>query len=720
MKIFYPIVKNTLLLLLIGMTAGAQTYPAVKDLAKRRAPWLASSLVFKTIPAAEGKAVFELSTRNNKVEIAASDANAAAEGLGWYLKYYCKRSMSHFGDQLSAVSKLPLIPKKLRIASPYPYRYALNYCTISYSMSFYRWEDWERELDWMALNGVNLILAPVGTEAVWQNTLKKLGYSDKETLDFIAGPAFGAWWLMGNLEGWGGPVSQNLIDQQVLLQKKIIKRMKDLAVAPVMHGFYGMIPTTLKSKMEIKVIDQGKWVGGFTRPDFLTTSDPSFDKIAAIYYTEMKKLYGADLHYFGGDPFHEGGSSKGADLAGSARSIQKVMQQNYPGSTWVLQGWQSNPATQLLQGLDKKKTLVIELFGENTNNWEKRKGYDGTPFVWSNVSNFGEKNGIYGKLQRFSDEVYRAKNSVYGSLLSGVGIIPEGIYNNPVAFDLMLELGWHKDHVELGQWIKKYQEYRYGKASPALEKAWEILLQTAYSSPEIYQEGPSESIFCARPSTVIETVSSWGTRKRNYEVTKFEEAVKIFASAAAEFKEIETYRTDRIDFVRQVLANKGDVVYQKMINAIKAKDQEAFKSSSAKFEQMIVLQDSLLSSNRYFTLNRWLQQALDFGTTAVDKANALKNAKAQITYWGPDTNPKTDLHEYAHKEWGGLLGSLYLERWRKFSRTRLAEMTDSPVPEPDYFQMEKSWAENPDLYVPKSISEKQLDDLINKILKLKV
>jgi alpha-N-acetylglucosaminidase len=196
--------------------------------------------------------------------------------------------------------------------------------------------------------------------------------------------------------------------------------------------------------------------------------------------------------------------------------------------------------------------------------------------------------------------------------------------------------------------------------------------------------------------------------------------VKIFASAAAEFKEIETYRTDRIDFVRQVLANKGDVVYQKMINAIKAKDQEAFKSSSAKFEQMIVLQDSLLSSNRYFTLNRWLQQALDFGTTAVDKANALKNAKAQITYWGPDTNPKTDLHEYAHKEWGGLLGSLYLERWRKFSRTRLAEMTDSPVPEPDYFQMEKSWAENPDLYVPKSISEKQLDDLINKILKLKV
>jgi alpha-N-acetylglucosaminidase len=714
-----PLFKSVLLLFLAFavLPANAQTYESVKDLVNRRVPWLSSSVVFKAIPAADGKDVFELSTHNNKLEISASNTNAAAQGLGWYLKYYCKRSMSHFGDHLSKPLKQPVLSQKVRIISPYTYRYALNYCTISYSMSFYRWTDWERELDWMALNGVNLVLAPVGMEAVWQNTLKKLGYTDQESKEFIAGPAFSAWWLMGNMEGWGGPVSQTLIDQQAALQRNIIQRMKLLGIEPVMHGFYGMIPTTLKSKVDIKVIPQGKWAGGFTRPDFLTTTDPLFRKIADIYYTEMKNLYGSDLHYFGGDPFHEGGSSKGVDLSSSAAVIQQVMQDHYPQSTWVLQGWQSNPADKLLDGLDRKKILVIELFGENTNNWEQRHGYEGTPFVWSNVSNFGEKNGIYGKLQRFADEVYRARKSPYGKFLSGIGIIPEGIYNNPVAFDLMLELGWHNDHVDLKQWIKKYQEYRYGKSTPELEKAWQLLLKTAYSSPEIYQEGPSESIFCARPGIAIKTVSSWGTRKRNYDTAQFKEAVKAFASAAAQFKGSETYQTDLIDFVRQVQANKGDLVYKDMMDAIQARDPKKFKASSLQFQQLIRQQDSLLNNNRYFTLNRWLQQAIAFGSTTQDKVIALKNAKAQLTYWGPDTNPKTDLHEYAHKEWAGLLSSLYLSRWKRFMEEQLDKMEQPGAEMPDYFKMETTWAERPDLYAPTLLSDKALKELISHILK---
>ncbi len=701
----------------LGNPVMSQTFKAVENIASRRAPWLVTKLAFSTIPTDKGRDVFELSTRNNKVHIAASDVNAAAEGLNWYLKYYCNRSMSHMGDQLSPLPKLPEIKKIERVVSPYPFRYALNYCTISYSMSFYRWEDWERELDWMALNGVNLMLAPVGMEGVWQNTLKKLGYTDQEAKNFIAGPAFGAWWLMGNLESWGGPVSQDLIDQQVILQQKIIKRMHELGIEPVMHGFYGMIPTSLKNKIDIKVIDQGKWVGGFTRPDFLIPTDPSFDKIANIYYAEMKKLYGKNLRYFGGDPFHEGGSSKGVDVTLAASRIQKVMQQNYPSSTWVLQGWQSNPATSLLNGLDKSKTLVIELFGENTNNWEKRKGYEGTPFVWSNVSNFGEKNGIYGKLQRFADEVYRAKNSEYGQFLKGIGIIPEGINNNPVTFDLMMELGWHNEHVDVKQWIKRYVAYRYGKSSPTLEVAWQLLLETAYSSPKVQQEGPSESIFCARPAIGIKTVSSWGTRKRNYDTSRFAEAVRLFVSASDDFKHVETYNTDKIDFVRQVQANKGDVVYQAMMNAIEARDSDAFKVISSKFQTMILQQDSILCSTKYFSLNRWLEQARAFGKTSADKVNALKNAKAQITYWGPDTNPRTDLHDYAHKEWGGLMSTLYLSRWKTFTNDQLARMTGGSVAPVNYFEMETDWVNDGNMHLPKVISDQQVNKLIAEILK---
>lgn len=705
------------LLMLAGFSAHTEPYEGVKDIASRRFPWLAKGLVLNVIPSEDGNEVFELSTSNGKLMIAASTASAAAEGLNWYLKYYCHRSMSHFGDQLTALKKLPEVKNKVRIVSPYRYRYALNYCTISYSMSFYTWKDWERELDWMALNGVNLMLAPVGMEGVWQNTLRKLGYNEKEISDFIAGPAFGAWWLMGNLEGWGGPMSQQTIDQQVLLQQKILKRMKQLGIEPVMQGFYGMVPSTLKHKQAVKVIDQGLWAGDFKRPDFLLPEDPYFDKAADVYYSEMKKLYGKDLHFFGGDPFHEGGTSKGADLGASGKRIQELMQQNYPEATWVLQGWQQNPANALLAGLNKNKTLVIELFGENTNNWEKRHGYENTPFVWSNVSNFGEKNGVYGKLQRFADEVYRAKNGNYGSLLKGIGIIPEGIYNNPVAYDLMLELGWHKAHVDLKNWIGSYTKYRYGKENSNVDKAWALLLETAYSSPEVNQEGPSESIFCARPGIDIKSVSSWGTRKRNYDVAKFEDAVRMFALAGKEFEGVETYQTDLIDFVRQVQANKGDQVYATMMTAVKTKDVEGFKSAGSKFRQMILQQDSLLSNHPYFSVNRWLKQALNFGGNAADKKNAVWNAKAQIMYWGPDDNPKTELHDYAHKEWSGVLSTIYLSRWDKFMDWQLSLMKSEQVAEPDYFKMETEWAIGTDLYPVKPMNKNERNSLVHRMLK---
>ncbi len=78
-------------------------------------------------------------------------------------------------------------------------------------MAFWDWNRWQKEIDWMALHGINMPLAAVGTECVWRNMLLKLGYSEEEVGKFIAGPAFLAWWEMNNLEGWGGPLPLELV-----------------------------------------------------------------------------------------------------------------------------------------------------------------------------------------------------------------------------------------------------------------------------------------------------------------------------------------------------------------------------------------------------------------------------------------------------------------------------------------------------------------------------
>ena len=703
-------------LFIIGIQLNAQ-YSAVKELAIRQFPWLKNKVSLKEIPKENNEDIFIIETKKDKLYISASSTSAASRGLDWYVKHVANQSISHMGDNVKNLKKLPEVTQPIKRKSFVPYRYALNYCTINYSFSFYTWNEWEKELDWMALNGVNIMLAPVGTEKVWYNTLIKLGYTDQEAKAFIPGPAFTAWWLMGNLEGWGGPVSNQLIDQQADLQKKILKRMKELGIEPILQGFYGMVPHDLNKKEGFKdapVIDQGKWVfTEFTRPAILVPTSSHFSQVADVYYDEMKKLYGNDIKYFGGEPFHEGGKTKGVDVPAVAKHVQETMQKNYPNSTWVLQGWQSNPSDDILKGLKKENTLIIELFGENTDNWYKRKGYSGTSFIWSNVSNFGEKNGLYGKLQRFIDEVYRAKNSEYGQYLKGVGIIPEGIINNPVAYDLMLDLAWQDEKPNLDEWLKAYTIYRYGKENQQVINAWKEFAQTVYSNPEVYQEGPSETIYAARPSLSVNPVSSWGTRKRNYDMKRFKNAVKIFVQADDQFKDIETYQTDKIDFLRQVWSDKGDDAYARLVSTINYQDKERIKNAGNAFIDMVKTQDELLGNNKFFTLNRWLDEATNFGKNLPDAKNVMYNAKGQITFWGPDNLPRTTLRDYAHKDWNGLLGSLYLERWKVFVDNSVNGKISNPE---DFYKMEVEWSKKPDLYQPKKLTTEEFKKLQAKIL----
>ncbi|KAA9038682.1 alpha-N-acetylglucosaminidase [Ginsengibacter hankyongi] len=681
----------SVLLLLLSLKSIAGTFDQIQQLAVRRVPWLANHLLFKKISFSAGMQAFELSSKGDQIVIGASDANAASMGLNWYLQYYCHRSISHMGDNLSPVYPLPVLKKKIHITSAFKYHYALNYCTLNYTMSFYSWKDWEHELDWMALHGVNLMLATIGTEAVWQQTLEKFGFSDKEIKAFIPGPAFNAWWLMGNLEGWGGSVTQRMIDRRRHLEQKILARMKELGIEPVFQGFYGMVPRALKKHFpEAAIRTQGEWTGGFERPDFLLPGDTLFHRMANVYYEKVEKLYGKSIHFFGGDPFHEGGSTKGVDLTQAGNLIQTEMQRVFPNSTWVLQGWEENPRKELLAGLDRSKVLVLELAGEKSNDWERRKGFDGTPFIWCTVNNYGEKSGLYGKLQLFADEVNRINTGQYKNLCKGIGVMPEGIHNNPVVYDLMLDLGWREQKVAVKDWIKEYVQYRYGSNNDTLQQAWKIFFQTVYCSFS-EMDGLPENILCARPAWNIQHVSAFGKRKRNYDTAWFATGVRLFLSTYASMSETETWLIDAIDFSRQVLANKGDVIYNQMESAYAQKDSVLFKEKANRFLKLILVDDSLLSLDKNFRLDSWIDAARALGKTPYEKDLFEKNARDQVSFWGSD-NPATTLHEYANKDWSGVLKTLYFPRWKMFMEQVYQQLCGQPNELIDYFSFEKDWA----------------------------
>lgn len=107
----------------------------------------------------------------------------------------------------------------------------MNYCTVSYSAAWWDWERWQRELDFMAMNSINMPLSVVGLEAVWYNTLLKHKFTDEEARQFLAGPGHFAWQWMQNLQSYGGPLPKSWIDKHIVW-KTIIDRELELGCNP--------------------------------------------------------------------------------------------------------------------------------------------------------------------------------------------------------------------------------------------------------------------------------------------------------------------------------------------------------------------------------------------------------------------------------------------------------------------------------------------------------
>jgi alpha-N-acetylglucosaminidase len=667
--------------------AHAGDFPGAEGIVGRRVPWLQGHVRFERLGGTRSDS-FEIAPGDGGVVIRASGANAAAAGLGWYLKYYCHRSMSHLGDNLSDPHSIPEVARPFRADSWARLRYALNYCTFNYTMSFYSWDDWQHELDWMALSGVNLMLVANGEEAVWRNTMRALGYGEADIAAFIPGPACTAWWLMGNLEGTGGPMSGAMIDRRADAKRRILARMRELGIEPLMPGFYGMVPAAMAARSKAHIVTQGLW-SGFNRPAILDPTDPEFGRVAAVYYGEVKKLYGDGFTYFSGDPFHEGGIMEGVDLGRAGKAVQDAMTRSFPGAVWVLQGWLENPRKELIASADKSHVLVQELFGEQTSNWEKRGAYEGTPFVWCCIDNFGERPVIFGPLRRFCDEVERARTGPFAKYLQGTGIMPEGIANNPAAYDLALELSWHADHVDPSKWIGGYEAYRYGAADDAVAEAWKGLLATAYGG----SGGGPEPVLCARPEDPPGPASHWASLDVPYDPAAFEAAVAKFESAAPRFASSETYRIDLATFRLQVIYNRALVAARGASAAMGRRDRQAFEGSAARLLGLGGDAERILGAEPVFSLRSYQERALAYGRTDAERRQCLRDAIALVTYWAGDSRGEGELHDCAFKALAGMMDSYSVGRWREYYADVRLNRPDTASARPDFFSWERRWAD---------------------------
>ena len=730
--------RKVLVELLCTVALGAFANPA-DDLLNRIDKGAAAK--FKTVLVKSDKDFFEIDqarTRKGNSTSAASKSAAGknnpiiirgnswvniAVGINWYLKHHAGIHISWNNMNVKLPAVLPVVKQKERHETDLKLRYNFNYCTFSYTMAFWDWNRWQKEIDWMALHGINMPLAAVGTESVWRNMLLKLGYSEEEVGKFIAGPAFLAWWEMNNLEGWGGPLPLGWYKQQEALQKKILARMKEMGMKPVLPGYCGMVPHDVKQKLGLNVTDAGRW-NSYQRPANLSPTDSRFAEIADLYYKELTRLYGKS-DYYSMDPFHESGNDAAVDYGKAGEALMSAMKRANPHAIWVVQGWNENPRPQMIANLKVGDLLVLDLFSESRQNFEdfctgentsgpgkkdfstsKKEGiYGKHQWLFCLLENFGGNVGLHGRMDQLLNNFYLAtgkkdtpkqENSsllTLHSSLKGWGFTMEGSENNPVMFELMSELPWRAEKITKEDWIREYCYARYGVHDATIEKAWTLLAQSIYNCPKgNIQQGTHESIFCARPSLNSYQVSTWSLMSNYYDPEDTRQAAILLTSVAEKYRGNNNFEYDLVDICRQALADQGRKQYLKTMADYKSFSRQEFKKDSDRFLKMILLQDKLLGTRQEFRLGHWIEEARSLGKTAEEKDLYEWNARVQITTWGNRICADNGgLHDYGHKEWQGLLKDFYYLRWSTFMKSLASQLSLQDTPRIDWYGLEESW-----------------------------
>jgi alpha-N-acetylglucosaminidase len=278
-----------------------------------------------------------------------------------------------------------------------------------------------------------------------------------------------------------------------------------------------------------------------------------------------------------------------------------------------------------------------------------------------------------------------ALNDQASGRMKGIGLTMEGIEQNPVLYELMMQHTWTDKPAEPNEWLRSYLRNRYGVTSEKMAQAWQILKNTVYNG-KVIRDG-AESIVTGRPT--FSASAKWTKTKLNYSPKDLLKAWDLFLDAIEECKNSEGFQYDLVDITRQVLANYAGPLQQKWVSAYRNKQTGDFNQYSEQFIKLMNDMDELLATRKDFLLGVWIEDAKAWGTNENEKILYERNARNLVTLWGDAESP---LHEYSCRQWSGLLNDFYKVRWEKFFQQAKTSLVNGAEMDTVRFEKEiKAW-----------------------------
>ena len=617
---------------------------------------------------------FQIEAADNLIRITGNNDNSLAVGLNYYLKHIAGVHVSWLlCEPVELPVKFPTPLGTIRKEALVRDRFFLNYCTYGYTMPWWKWPQWERFIDWMALNGINMPLAITGQEAVWYEVWKEFGMTDEEIRSYFSGPAHLPWHRMANLDSFGGPLPMSWIEGQKELQQQIVAREREFNMTPVLPAFAGHVPKRFAEMHPEADIQQLSAWCGFEPTHFLNSSDPLFAKIQQSFMEKEIALFGTD-HIYGVDPFNEMDppSWEPDYLAKVSQNIYTSLQQSDPAArwlqmTWVFyykrKSWTPERLRAYLTAVPQDKLVLLDYFCEKTEVWRTTEGFYGQPFIWCYLGNFGGNTMLVGNINELEKKLDAALKEA-GPNMTGIGSTLESFDVSPQIYEYLFDRAW-ESQPDVHQWIKDWGYAR--TATHHYDDEWLLLNDSVYKDWSFYGLGTQ---LVARPS--LEGHGTYYTKPYySYSNDTLKKICKAFVTSFSSKDNVhyfgppwtwkDTYQYDLVNLFSQWMGNHFMDIRNDFTMAYKNRDIRKMERQVEMANQLFADVDTLLNTHPAFMLGPWIEAARKWGTTEEEKDYYERQARTLLTIWGGPV-----LNDYANRMWGGLVGDYYAKRWNLF------------------------------------------------------
>lgn len=636
-----------------------------EDVVERTFGSFPSNVDFALLEKTDSLDRYALSVADGRLTVEGTSAVALCKGFYDYVLSNGYGVASWTGNRLDFPSDLADEPRR-EVVSPFSDRLYYNVCTYGYTTPFWGWDEWEKEIDWIALHGFSMPLAPIAGEAILSRVWSRLGLSQEEIDEYFTGPAHFPWMRMGNMTAIDGGMSQEWHESQIELQHKINDRMLALGMTPVYQGFAGFVPKAIQEHYPEVEMMTTKWSGHESY--MLSPVDSLFSVIGTEFIREWEKEFGKGKYYLIDSfneldiPFGEKGSQERHDkLHYYSKTIYDALAAANPDAVWVMQGWMfgyqrdiwdPQSVEALLSGAPDDKFLVIDLavdfnnyVWQNGNSWDNLDGFYGKAWMWSTVPNFGGRTALKGPLDFYLNGHLEALASENRGRLTGFGTSPEGVENNEILYELISAAAWSDSHIDLDTFLETYTKARYGEADPAFMEFWSELRQS------VYDNFTNNARFLWQQRPAYHRGETMNINEHYYK------GIEAFLSVADKYRDNGLYVTDAVQYAALYIAAKAEYVLKAANWAIVAGDMDKASDLKEQLKTMLLDADRLLESHPILRLMRWIDMADAVATNDFERAAFKKEVKRLVSTWsGPS------LKDYSARVWSGLIRDYYVPR----------------------------------------------------------